>query len=387
MTSVQPLVADVDVRPAEAPARLRLEFVDSLRALAALFVVLCHTYYQPANGYYASRIMNHLGLSYGYLAVDVFIVVSGFCLMLPAARRGDRLSSLGEFFRRRVRRILPPYYACLLLSILFILVWAHEKTGTVWDNSLPLTWQQVVAHLFLVHDLPLGLPGGAINFPLWSIAVEFQLYLVMPLIVWSFRRTGNLITVAWAVAVGLALYLVRPGWLDGATPWYLGQFVMGCLAARLCVLRQGSFGPGLRIACGLMWVAIGLLIISQGRNFYTEMRPYVDTGVGAATAVLLAVLFSDGGRQQFWLGRALNWKPLVAVGLFSYSLYLVHAPLLHAFDRVFVGLFTPGPVTRFLLLVCMIPCIVGIAYLFHLAFERPFLNMRPDASKVPVRES
>jgi peptidoglycan/LPS O-acetylase OafA/YrhL len=385
MAPSPPIVGEVDLRTAGEPPRVRLEFVDSLRALAALFVVLCHAYYQPANGYYASWVMNHLGLSYGYLAVDVFIVVSGFCLMLPVARRGDRLGSVKEFFRRRVRRILPPYYACLLLSILFILVWAHEKTGTVWDNSLPLTWQQVVAHLFLVHDLPLGIPGGDINFPLWSIAVEFQLYLFMPFIVWSFRRAGSVVTVAWAVTLGLGLYLVRPGWLDEATPWYLGQFVMGCLAARVCAQRNGSFGPGLRAACWLMWAAIGLIIVSQGRDFYAQMRPYVDTATGAATALLLAVLFSDS-QQRLRLSRALQWRPLVAVGLFSYSLYLVHAPLLHTFDRLFVGLLSPGPAARFLLLVCMIPLIVGIAYLFHLAFERPFLNMRPDGAKAPARE-
>ena len=98
----------------------RLDFIDSLRALAALYVMICHAYHEPGNGYHASWLINHIGLSYGHVAVDVFIVISGFCLMLPVTRRNGELGSVRDFMRRRVRRILPPYYAALILSLLFI---------------------------------------------------------------------------------------------------------------------------------------------------------------------------------------------------------------------------------------------------------------------------
>src|SRR5262245_41455809 len=78
-----------------------LAFVDGVRASAALFVAVCHSYFEPTSGYYSSWIMNHLGLSYGHIAVDIFIVVSGFCLMLPVLRRGGRLDSVASFMRRR----------------------------------------------------------------------------------------------------------------------------------------------------------------------------------------------------------------------------------------------------------------------------------------------
>ena len=89
--------------PPKTPTLLKphLAFIDGLRAIAALFVMVCHAYFEPANGYYASRLMNHLGLTYGHIAVDVFIVVSGFCLMLPIARRGDQMPPLKQFFTRR----------------------------------------------------------------------------------------------------------------------------------------------------------------------------------------------------------------------------------------------------------------------------------------------
>ena len=84
-----------------SPPKAHLAFIDGLRAVAALFVMVCHAYFEPANGYYASRLMNHLGLTYGHIAVDVSIVVSGFCLMLPIARRGDQMPPLKQFFTRR----------------------------------------------------------------------------------------------------------------------------------------------------------------------------------------------------------------------------------------------------------------------------------------------
>ena len=61
-----------------SPPKAHLAFIDGLRAVAALFVMVCHAYFEPANGYYASHLMNHLGLTYGHIAVDVFIVATAY---------------------------------------------------------------------------------------------------------------------------------------------------------------------------------------------------------------------------------------------------------------------------------------------------------------------
>ncbi len=341
--------------------------------MAALFVMVCHAYFEPTNGYYASRLMNHLGLAYGHIAVDVFIVVSGFCLMLPIARRGDRMPPLREFFTRRARRILPPYYASLLLSCLFIVTVAHAATGTVWDNSLPLTLPQFLAHLSLVHDLPLGLRGGSINYPLWSIAVECQVYLFLPLIVPSLRRIGTAWTLAWTVGLGLLAHVASHGRLDSATPWYLGLFTLGAVAARETLSRPRPFWRPL--ANGL-WVLVVLAIAAKGKLFFAAYSPYLDTLIGLAAALTMAAIYQDAPLQKSRLTRWLSWPPLVRVGLFSYSLYLVHAPLLHAADLVLTRLFHPGPVPMFLLLLASSPLVVAAAYGFHLLFERPFLTAR-----------
>ena len=347
-----------------------LDFIDGLRAVAALFVMVCHAYFEPANGFYASRLMNHLGLTYGHAAVDLFIVVSGFCLMLPIARRGDRMPPLRQFFTRRARRILPPYYASLLLSCLFIVAFAHDFTGTVWDNSLPLTAPQFAAHLLLVHDLPLGLKGGSLNYPLWSVAVECQIYLCMPLIVLALRRIGNGWTLSGAVVLGLLLHVGLRGRLDTAMPWYLALFTMGAVAAREAARPRAFWRP----LAGGLWALILVVIVARGKAFFSLYLPYADLLIGLAAALTMAATFGDAAAQKFRLTRWLSWPPLVRVGLFSYSLYLVHAPLLHACDLVLTRLLHPGPVAMFLLLLGMTPLIVAAAYGFHRLFERPFMN-------------
>src|SRR6186713_3008000 len=95
----------------------RLEYLDGLRALAAIYVVLFHAGVgfldseRPLAGF--ARTLQR-GLSYGHDAVAVFIVLSGYCLMLPVARAdGQFVRGVPNYFARRAWRILPPYFAAL----------------------------------------------------------------------------------------------------------------------------------------------------------------------------------------------------------------------------------------------------------------------------------
>ena len=346
--------------------------------------MLGHAFFEPANGYYSLPIMSKLGLTYGHLAVDVFIVVSGFCLMLPVARRGDQLGSLKEFFRRRIRRILPPYYAALALSALFIATVAHAtNTGTVWDICPPLTIPSVLQHVFLVNDFsllfvhtPPAIERSQINYPLWSIAVEAQVYLFMPLVVLSLRRFGNLPTLLWTVGIGLCISQALGARIGSAHPWYLGLFCCGAIAAREGVRLKGEAPRILSTVAYGFSLLTAIAILGSGNKRFRAHPMLFDDLVGIAAALLLYVLFTDAAEQHHRLSRMLSWRPLVTVGLFSYSLYLVHAPLLHACWLILQPLLHPRLETMFLLLLGCVPFIVGAAYAFYTAFERPFLNMK-----------
>ena len=107
-------------------ARLHLAYIDGMRAVAALVVVLNHTYAQAWCAFYDQFPPPELAfltysLAVGHLAVSVFIVISGFCLFLPVTRNGGLLKGgTALFFQRRARRILPPYYAAVAISLLLI---------------------------------------------------------------------------------------------------------------------------------------------------------------------------------------------------------------------------------------------------------------------------
>ena len=138
-------------------------FLYGLRAVAALFVLVSHIWYQiwPAAAEpfgYRERptgLILHLTswLYYGHFAVVVFIVLSGFCLMLPVVEgNGNLPGGTIEFIKKRSKRILPPYYCALLLSLFLIYFFIGTKTGSQWDISIPVTTIGVISSLLMVQD-------------------------------------------------------------------------------------------------------------------------------------------------------------------------------------------------------------------------------------------
>lgn len=180
-----------DKRVYAAPdGRLHLAAVDGLRALAALFVVAHHihrTLWWPNSPPPGIRPFVS-PLLYGHYAVSVFIVISGFCLMLPVIRADGMLpGGVVRFFRRRALRILPPYYCAIAFTALFV------------DHNIDK--KQMLAHLFLVHNLWASTYNG-INGTFWSIAVECQIYLLFPLLVLLWRCWGPVPTTLLASVAG-----------------------------------------------------------------------------------------------------------------------------------------------------------------------------------------
>ena len=117
-----------------------------------------------------AKVLNSTVLGYGHLAVDVFIVLSGYCLMLPVAASADLKlrGGLIGYIKRRAWRIVPPYYAALCVALIIAL------TNGAYHMFSP---GDVAAHLLLIHNLN---PDWlySINAPMWSIAVEWQIYFV-----------------------------------------------------------------------------------------------------------------------------------------------------------------------------------------------------------------
>lgn len=380
----------------KAPAHLHLDFLDGIRALAALYVVFGHAF----SSVVVSRTvpMNPLTnwLLYVHFPVDVFIVVSGFCLALPVAQHGALRGGTLGFFRRRARRILPPFYAALVLSLpIGILIKSYQLhiplSHAVRDASLI---KDVFFNVFLLQDL---FPhANWINVPFWSVAVEWKIYFLFPVFVWLWQRFGwqAILVMAALIGYGLiaVLYGVAPSLiLDHTCPWYVFLFAVGVCASRAALLKSPPPAEArwLWAFGALTAVFVGLLIawpVSFERevSFYAPRLPVYDTVVGLLTACCLVVLAKSLPHPAVQAAvRGLSWKPLTFVGTFAYSIYLTHGALLPLFHIVAFGSHFHSPLVslplyeRFAVTVLIgVPIMLGCAYLFFLAFERPFLNTR-----------
>ena len=127
----------------QAPSRVRLDYLDGVRGLAALFVVFHHAHAELEYRYPDTlRKLLHATkfLSWGHFSVATFIVLSGYCLMLPVAKSADGTLRGGflDYISRRARRILPPYYITLALALAMIALVPGVRYATSPDWNHPL---------------------------------------------------------------------------------------------------------------------------------------------------------------------------------------------------------------------------------------------------------
>jgi len=373
---------------------LRLEYLDGLRAVAALYVVLFHAgdcFLDAERQLYGFARNVQRGLSFGHDAVAVFIVLSGYCLMLPVARAGESegrlVRGVPDYIARRAWRILPPYFAALFGSLLLIalLPVLQTPTKTIWADSFPaFELGAIASHLLLVHNL---FPAWihTINGPLWSVATEWQIYFFFPfflLPIW--RRWGAGATVLAAFALGGGLTFIAPAAAASAASWYLGLFGLGMCAAGIEFAARPA-ERWLRERVPWRYVALSMLAavgcgVTVLIKYWFRFMPYSDALVGAATASALLYLTPHALRpaqRKPLLLRILESGPLVALGRFSYSLYLTHLPIvalcyfaLHRLDL--------SPNAEMLSLTLLsLPASLLVSYAFFWVFERRFVGAPP----------
>jgi peptidoglycan/LPS O-acetylase OafA/YrhL len=362
-------------RPREAS---RVPALDGIRGLAALYVVAHHCWLVTFHGYPANTGPRWLGwLVYGHLAVVVFIVLSGFSLAMAPARRGWQLGTVTQFAQRRARRILPAYWAALAFSL--VIAWAVTPEL----HSGPPTGRSVLVYGLLLQDVARApIPNGAF----WSIAVEVELYLLLPLLLLMRRRAGAAITLACVALPVVALGLLRPGVatadkLTGMAPQFAPLFTVGVIAAGVVV--AGGRLRRLRWA----WVAaaagapVMLLVIVNGSVWTVHHYYWIDLAICPAIALLLAALAAG---QADLLTRLLTTRPLRALGSCSYSLYLIHVPIVLVVSRKLAAPYAAPGVTAFWVTLAVgVSLSVLAARLFARVFEAPFQRRREPASARP----
>lgn len=379
-----------------ASARPRLLFLDSMRGLAAMYVLLFHSLTISVPGDPASfspplRVLRAV-FGYGHFAVCVFIVLSGFSLMLPLAHAGTtRVTDVGRYLRRRCRRIMPPYYAALALSILAILGASLVPGASTTARDDVTDGGAVLSHLLLIHNWNFDW-AFALNGPMWSVATEWQIYFLFPLVLLPLWRViGPLPTVLLTWTLAFALHFVVPASYNfyWAAPWFVGSFAVGMWGASVCFSPTGPL-RGLE-AVPWNWVAwgsLGVLTVALFASGGAQPLPVFDAIVSVlALAWILSCVrhhasnattasVPEHGERGFrvTMHRLLTSRPLCLLGAFSYSIYLLQHPLLRFTEAVLGQSSLSAEAILWTQLVIGTPLILAASWVFAQFFEFPFTS-------------
>ena len=340
--------------PAMAPARYRS--LDHWRGFAALWVLVFHSVnvWLEAQPHLLPPVASWICL-HGWLGANVFFVISGYCIAERCTREFREGGTVRGFLVDRLLRIYPPYWAALIFALLLNLAgaWAHGQTFSP-GNPLP---DGVFAWLRAFGAVEYWFGPSSYLLVAWTLSFELGFYLIAAACLGLSLRTRR----AWAgwalgvilLVIGLSparavlpLLTLWPNFALGAMVWLLLRFLpqiparlaLGLLCFGAIACLSWKFLPGDHFTLGLMALFAALLLVLQPWDARLADAPWLR-----------------------WLG----W-----IGTFSYSLYLVHAPIVGKF-RNLLGRRWPSSDPKSLwvpLIACGLAIVV--AWCFYQVVER-----------------
>ena len=292
--------------------------IDGLRTVAVVPVILFHA----GLGAFAG----------GYVGVDIFFVISGYLItsiLITEIAAGS--FSILRFYERRARRILPALFFVMACCAPFAWIWMYP-------SQLMDFGRAVIAVIFFVsnilfwREIDYFAPSAEEN-PLlhtWSLAVEEQYYIFFPLLLLLAWRLGRprliaVLVIGYVVSLGLAEW----GWrhVPGANFYLIFTRAWELLAGSLCAFVLANRQPWANTPLSIA----GLAMIIAPIFIYDDQTPF--PSLYALVPVMGAVLVILCGGAGTLTARVLSWRPMVGLGLISYSAYLWHQPLF-AFARL-----------------------------------------------------
>jgi len=349
--------------------REHLEPLTGLRGLAALWVVVFHTCFGEPNGYlpgFHEKINWGLGRNVvvqGVYAVDIFFVLSGYILAYVHREQFQKTlkwEQIFDFYFLRLARIYPIH-----LLVLVLLVGVHEVG--IWNDRV-FGLENIVLNSFLLNMWA----DPSINIPAWSVSAEWFAYLGFPFIIFFLFRVQHMF-LQWLLAIGLmTIYPLGVMYFEWTWEWHFGWvalyrvfngFILGCLMYALqeqCVelktLSSSSRWSALLVGVFFVFLVFGLPII-----FVYPLIPFLIVAVG---------------KSKSGLSHCLSNKLIVVLGTVSFSIYMVHFPVLEIFRFVLNDVYaaldpSENLVTLWVHLVVILISIIAVATLVYTYVEKP----------------
>jgi peptidoglycan/LPS O-acetylase OafA/YrhL len=340
--------------------------INLLKAGAAQLIVLHHLAFYGPMADQARPLMP--GLidwldEYGRIAVQVFLVIGGFLAaksLAPQVHPGVN-NPIGTIWRRYIK-LVPPFMAAMLLAIGASAIASQWMTHE--SISAPPTLSQLSAHLLLLHDV---LGYDALSAGAWYVAIDFQLYALVTLLLWAVGRIAGQRHQAWlmpalvalCVSVSLLYFNRDAGW-DVWAPYFFGSYGLGMLA---WWASDPARKPG-EVALLLAIIVVPTLVALD-----LEFRSRI------AVALVVACVLFRFGRIKLADVRSQAWGLVNRMATISFSVFLVHFPVCLVVNAAFTRFVSDQPHAQALGMLCAWMASLAAGAAFYRWVEAPLGRM------------
>ncbi|AFY35738.1 acyltransferase [Calothrix sp. PCC 7507] len=359
-----------------AKSKVHFQFIDALRGIACLWVVFFHANSDGRLTQLTSSLpawVVTIVFNWGGLGVSIFFVLSGFVIAYSLREAKIDLAYWRSFNLRRFTRLSPPYYASILVVLAFGFLASYAKGEAFAPMHQPLSFERLLAHLFYLQDI---LRLTHINDVYWTLCLEIQFYVVF------------------------CTLLALAQWLDSKWNLRFSRAIVFVPAALLAALFPlGVFADNGRPFIFLpLWYGFLLGVFAywswrkdlQPKFFYLYSAVLLTGGVIQSSKFLIAcvicaiaILEVARANRMMWL----SWSWLQFLGKISYSLYLIHVPIMGAVFFLVSKRF-PGKIEGeiFYLLLGTLICIASSAIMWQLV-EKPSIKLSQKVKLVKNKEA
>jgi peptidoglycan/LPS O-acetylase OafA/YrhL len=378
--------------------------LDGLRALAVTGVLFCHVNNKwdvPPLGAGSNPVSVLFG--WGWVGVHLFFVLSGYLITGILYDAKPEAGYFRNFYARRALRIMPLYFGYLLCTLVIlppILSILPLRAYTFLAPS-EITQGDMLSLIFYFANFQIAFTGHYLGIfhPFWSLAVEEHFYLLWPLVVWSLCRRNlmRVCLVGLAASLGLRVAIIGAGAHEEIarliTPSCLDGLLAGgwlALARRdqadWAKVRQWSLPVIVASAGFLLSLMLGQMHFIPDLDLRTN-RQSIYSGILLNTLgiTVMAGLFSAmtaravDARQGSWQSRVLGHRSLVAIGKYSYGIYVFHPLVLlyiYRFTVVRFAPYVPVSLTKLIVGIWLLVASFGVAWLSYHCYEVHFLRLK-----------
>ncbi|HEY4290078.1 MAG TPA: acyltransferase [Puia sp.] len=365
----------------------RIQPIDGLRAFAVIGVIWAHVWmFFGSQPLFVAGINIHQFISFGGIGVDLFFVISGFCMYLMHSKNASHFTGAlyGNFIKKRWFRIAPAFYFVVLFESLKILY----SLGSFPTKSF-------IYHLVFLNTFN---NDNVLSPPLWSLATEWHFYLILPFLFIS-DPLGKYLNVR---VIGLmTVCLILRLWLyhgydltSGITVpndkiWYrFVEFGFGILAARFYIQKRslpfvfrGNIGFMLSFLLAFSGrLCMATAILAHFGKFSFIIRAFGEPILTCGFALMILNLVDTDSIFK----RLISAKPIVFLGKISYSMYLWHWMIASWISFSWIARGGVSIINQELAFVVSVLCCIPIAMISYRLFEAPYFKQRPKAIDMEI---